>query len=79
MERFFMKPVRVHYSTAKHSQPITAHEASFASLADAMNALPTGNATALIFVDGGSYFYDGRYRGFGWQFLRKAALVTVPV
>lgn len=63
-----MKSVRVHYSTPCRGQVGTAHEVSFASLEEAKNALPSGYGTAQIFVEGGSYFYSGRYPGFGWEF-----------
>jgi hypothetical protein len=54
-------------------------EVSFDSVEEAKNAgLLSGYATGLIFVEDGSYFLDGRYSGFGWEFQPNAASVSVP-
>jgi len=71
--------IRAHYSTGRHGQPATAWEVSFASVEEAKNAgLLSDYATGLIFVEDGSYFLDGRYPGFGWEFRPNAASASVP-
>ena len=71
--------IKVHYSTGKCSQPATDYVVPYASLEKAKNAgLLSGYATGFIFVEDGSYFLDGRYPGFGWEFQPNAASVSVP-
>ena len=71
--------VRAFYVSGGFSQSDTDYERSHASVDEAKKVLPSGDMTALIFAEEGTYFRSGRHRNFDWDFEPTRGPVSVPV